>query len=130
MIAPLKKPKKPKRRTLRNKADALWSQVVRAKGKCEAEGISAQCGGVLQAAHGFPRTYYGTRWTVLNGFCICAGHHRWFTSHPLEWTAFMIERLGELPYEELRRMALTKVKADYETSIYELGTLRKQQEVA
>jgi hypothetical protein len=104
----------------------MWSLEVRAKGECEARefrtkllGLDAlrgiesvytariQCGGVLQAAHGFPRTYPRTRHVLLNGFCICAGHHRWFTSHPLEWTQFMIEKLGELPYEELRRLALS-----------------------
>lgn len=96
-----------KRTTLRKRADALWSEIVRSRGACEAAGLtSVRCGGVLQAAHGFPRTYYATRWVVLNGFCICAGHHRWFTSKPIEWTVFMLERLGQHPFEELRRIAL------------------------
>lgn len=69
---------------------------------------TVRCGGVLQAAHGFPRTYGRTRWVPLNGFCICAGHHRWFTSHHLEWTQFMIERLGETVYEEMRQLALSR----------------------
>jgi hypothetical protein len=97
---------------------------VRARGSCEAAGwtgivvaratalgpekvITFACGGALQAAHGFPRTYAPTRHVLLNGFALCAGHHRWFTTKPLHWTQFMIEKLGELPYEELRRLALS-----------------------
>lgn len=93
--------------------DHEWSLAVRERGSCEAAGWAVDgespvtCGGGLQAAHGFPRTYMGTRWVVLNGFCLCAGHHRWFTTKPLHWTEFMLERLGSEPYEELRRLALS-----------------------
>lgn len=87
--------------------DRQWSLEVRKPGECEARGVAGvQCGGVLQAAHGFPRTYAKTRHVLLNGFCICAGHHRWFTTKPLHWTEFMKERLGESVYENLRLMAL------------------------
>lgn len=93
--------------------DQQWSLQVRVKGECEALGIAGvNCGGVLQAAHGFPRTYLKTRHVLLNGFCICAGHHRWFTSHPLEWTQFMQDQLGDLVYENLRLMALGKNRDD------------------
>jgi hypothetical protein len=113
---------RPKRTTLKRKADALWSELVRRRGACEAAGIAGvQCGGVLQAAHGFPRTYYPTRWTPLNGFCICAGHHRWYTSHPIDWLEFMHVRLGEFPLEELKRLARTHSgKVDYLVVIAEL----------
>lgn len=113
---------RPKRTTLRRKADALWSELVRRRGVCEAAGVAGvQCGGVLQAAHGFPRTYYPTRWTPLNGFCICAGHHRWYTSHPIEWLSFMNERLGKLPLEELSRIARFHAgKVDYVALIADL----------
>ena len=100
----------------RQEADRCWSEEVRSKGKCEAKGWAptwigappVQCGGPLQAAHGFPRTYAATRLIPLNGFALCAGHHRWFTTKPLHWTQFMIERLGTEPYEELRRLALSR----------------------
>lgn len=105
--------------------DSLWSRLVRAKGRCEARGwitderayngdLGVKCGGMIQAAHGFSRTYGGTRWVLLNGFALCAGHHRWFTSHSLEWTQFMIDKLGPLPYEELRHVAMAAGRPDYE----------------
>src|SRR5436190_20985059 len=81
-------------------ADKMWCAEVRAKGECEARGMfGVKCGGALQAAHGFPRTYLRTRHIMLNGFALCAGHHRWFTSYPIQWTAFMQERLGTTVYE-------------------------------
>jgi hypothetical protein len=105
--------------------DSLWARLVRAKSRCEAVGwffksdkwngrLTTQCGGNLQAAHGFSRRYGATRWNLLNGFALCAGHHRWFTSSPLEWEVFMRERLGELIYEEMRRLALSGGRPDYE----------------
>lgn len=90
--------------------DSLWGRLVRAKGRCEVCGKTDG----LQAAHGFSRRYGGTRWVLLNGFALCNGCHVRFTHDPLGWDAILRERWGEAPYEELRRLALSGGRPDYE----------------
>jgi len=80
------KPKKVKRSTLRNKADKLWSLRIREVGVCMlSDSDEVSCGGVLQAAHIIGRSNHALRWNLQNGLCICAGHHRYYTSHPFYW---------------------------------------------
>jgi hypothetical protein len=99
--------------------DSLWARLVRARGVCEAEG----CGKIdgLQAAHGFSRRYVGTRWVLLNGFCLCNGCHVYYTHEPLGWDDFLRIRWGELVYEELRRLALLGGRPDYELTYSDLA---------
>lgn len=110
MIARRKRPRR-RRRTaqaaLGRQADWLWSRIVRSRGRCE---IGAGCNGSLQAAHGFSRRYRGTRWNLLNGFCLCAGHHMAFTHDPLLWDDHLVSAWGLPVYEELRRLARRTTK--------------------
>ena len=91
----------------KQEADRLWATNVKAAGACEMAGVDkVRCGGPLQAAHGLSRRYLGTRYLPLNGFALCAGHHRYYGVHPLEWDALLNLRWGPTVYEELRRLAL------------------------
>ena len=87
------KPKKVKKSTLKNKADKLFSAFIRSKGVCEASdcGTNVRCGGQLQCAHLISRWNLRLRWDKANALCICAGHHRFFTTRPLEWAEFLRE---------------------------------------
>ena len=105
------------KKTLKNKADKLFSQLIRSKGKCEWCGAKK----TLQTAHIFSRRYLVTRWTPLNANCLCAKCH--FKAHqkPVEYVEWLKEYLGKDVYEELRREAKTSIKkVDLEVIIKEL----------
>jgi hypothetical protein len=108
--------RKTPRSKLKRMADKLWSQIVRAAGKCRICGSTER----LQAAHGFSRRYLGTRHSLINGWCLCAGHHVFYTHRPLEWDAFMRSELGTL-YEPLRAQAMARCVPDYEAVMHTLN---------
>ena len=45
------------------------------------------------------------RWDERNAVAMCAAHHRYFDTHPIERDDMMLEHL-EMDYELLRREAL------------------------
>jgi len=71
---------RPKRKTVENRLDKLWSQVVRAiwarkigKGKCAVPGCGMQGNNphhIIRRSKG-----KGVRWLPENGIMLCAGHH-------------------------------------------------------
>lgn len=80
------KPKKPKKKTLKNKADRIFSLYIRQIGYCQLKGKdNINCGGYLQTAHIITRGAHAIRWNPLNALCICQGHHVYYTHHPREW---------------------------------------------
>lgn len=119
----LKKPKRAKR-DYSKQCDVLFSQVVRARGKCES-GRLARHSGVLQCAHGFSRRYRAVRWDERNAWSLCAACHVFFTHHPIEWTDWMIDRLGAEQYEELRQLALHGPIPDTKELVLELRSLAR-----
>lgn len=88
-------------RTARNKADVIFSKLVRAVGRCE------RCGRVdqLQCAHWLSRRYSNTRTDLDNAFCLCASCHRYFTADPTAWTDWCLDRRGRATYIRLRAAA-------------------------
>ena len=90
------KPKKVKKTTLRNKADALFSQKTRSIGFCQAAGrLKGQCGGALQTCHIEGRSNYRLRWNPNNVVCMCMGHHRIAHTNPLLFFEFILEYYPE-----------------------------------
>ena len=87
-------------------ADSLWSQIVRRReGGC-VDPRPHKCAGCFQAAHGFSRRYYGTRWNLQNGFKLCAGAPVYYTHRPLEWDDHLRRTFGVF-YEDMRAAALS-----------------------
>jgi len=76
---------------------------------------------MLQAAHGFSRRYQGTRYLPINGFCLCSGHHVFYTHDPIGWDNWLREQWGELVYDDLRHMAQKVTRPDIEAAIGKLG---------
>ena len=102
------------------KADALFSKIVRARGACEKCGESNYS--QLQTAHIISRGYNNTRVELDNAFCLCASDHRYFTSHPVAFAAFVIEKMGQAAYEDLHARSLPSArKVDWE---YEAARLK------
>jgi hypothetical protein len=91
--------KRQSRKTLINKLDKVFSEVVRGKGKCE------RCGNTdtLQTSHIYSRSYQCVRWDELNAHCLCAGCHWWWHKNPLEAKDFVLQTHGEEGVKELRK---------------------------
>lgn len=82
----MKRKPKTERQKQVEKADGLARQIVRSRGYCQLAGKDRiRCGGVLQWAHIVGRSNYRLRWELWNALCLCAGHHVYYTHHPLEW---------------------------------------------
>lgn len=112
------KPKKPNRTALKKKCDTLASQYYRAKTPyCEAEGLDGiRCGGILQWCHIFGRAILHMRYEPYNNLIMCAGHHSFYTYHPIEWTRFLEKHYPErLTLAEQNRYKQSKV--DYQDFI-------------
>lgn len=91
---------------LKAKADILFSKWVRREGKCE------KCGRTncrLEAAHIFSRRYISTRYEPLNCLSLCSADHRWAHNEPVEFVEWIREYLGSDVYDELRRIAKTRI---------------------
>ena len=111
--------KKPSRKTLRNKADALFSKQIRELGYCERCGKKA--GEVqLQCAHWISRLYGHTRVVADNAFCLCAGCHMWFGLNPTEFGRWAIDKRGETTYLELRERSQLTGKVDWASELARL----------
>ena len=84
-------PRKTKRITQRNKADKLFSKLIRSRGKCE------KCGNrhFLQTAHIISRKYGNTRHDSDNALCLCAKCHRWAHDNPYAFGMWVKEYKGE-----------------------------------
>lgn len=106
--------KKPSHSKLVQKADKLFSLIVRSVGRCESG--RPNHAGPLQCAHHFSRRYEATRWDRRNASCFCAGCHVYFTHRPLEWDEWLRGRLGS-NYETLRKLALNGGKQDLESTL-------------
>ncbi len=105
------------RKSLRRKADKLWSDLVkqRAGFKCELCGRS---GVKLESHHIISRREYTTRWTLSNGLCVCHACHLKAHQNPL-WLGEQAEKLrGKEKMEALLTATyyLAK-KVDYENVI-------------
>ena len=96
------KPKKVKKSTLKKKCDVLFSTRIRSIGFCVVPSIECKHGGQLQCAHIISRWNLRLRWDEMNALCLCAGHHRFYTTRPLEW-AELIKNLFSAQYTYVMR---------------------------
>ena len=113
MPAVPKKKKKVKRTTLLNKADGLFSKIIRTYGRCR------RCGSIsnLQCAHIVSRWYHAVRWDFDNAVCLCSGCHVYYTYRPLEWEEWVDKIFGKEYHYKLKQKALTQTPPTYEEII-------------
>ena len=109
------------RKKLEKKADKLFGEIVRSRGKCE------RCGSkdFLQTAHLISRRYKQVRWDLDNAFCLCRNHHVYFTHHPIEWDLYVEDKIGTTLYKTLKTRALIYGKIRYEEIIKDLEMRRE-----
>ena len=110
-------PKKPSRTTQRNKADRLFSELIRSKGYCER---CKRTDGFLQCCHIRSRRFLNTRWNEGNSFCACAGCHRWFHDHPHLFGAWLNQKYGSDKVQQVHELSLSTDKVDLEAVIERL----------
>ena len=121
----LKKPKKPSKTTLKNKADTLFAQLIREKGYCQLKGLdNITCGGSLQCCHIIGRGNKRLCYDFLNALSCCKGHHVWYTHHPWEWHELTKKHFGK-NYEYVNKHREEKVyNVDYQEIIEKLKNLK------
>ena len=104
----------------KKKADALVSQIVRTRGKCENCGRSK--GAQLQCAHIVGRNNHTLRFDIMNVLCLCAGCHRWAHDNPDEFTDFWRKKYPTRKYYiDANRNRITKLTVlDYKELVDEL----------
>lgn len=100
----------------RGKADRLFSLIIRSKGFCQCCGATSN----LQCAHIISRKYSNTRTLEKNAFCLCAGCHMHFTHWPLEFSAFVEEKIGKYQYQALREIAHRTTKVNWPAEVARL----------
>lgn len=90
------------------KRDKNWSYMVKelASNKCEYCGKTEN----LNSHHIFSRSNHNLRWDIVNGICLCSGHHILksdFSAHktPAEFIEWIKVYRGLEWYEDLRRRA-------------------------
>lgn len=103
----------------KGKADKLFSQIIRKPGVC------SRCGSRdwLQCAHIISRRYSATRCDLRNAWCLCAACHRRLTDWPVDHHHYIVETIGTELYEELRTLAETVTKVNWEKVYQELKKL-------
>jgi len=91
-----------KRAKLIKKADKLFAEIVRKRGRCQRCGKTDN----LQCAHLHSRSKKSVRWNFDNAFCLNAGCHLfWAHQEPVEFVEWAKAMLGEDRYVELNELA-------------------------
>jgi hypothetical protein len=107
-----------KRMCAKHAADALFGADVRESrgGRCWLAGADiVSCNGGIQCAHIISRRYLAIRWDRRNARPLCAGHHTYYTHHPLEWEEACVA-MG-VPWGDLRFQALNDAPMDPEAVV-------------
>lgn len=107
----------------KGKATRLHAELVRARGTCESCGSRDN----LQCAHIVSRRYSATRTDLANAFCLCAGCHMRFTEWPMDFAAFVVEKIGVAGYDALKDKAESNPRpwreSDWKTEADRLAAL-------
>lgn len=103
---------------------------IRKRGHCQLAGLdNVQCGGGLQCAHIATRGVHHLAFTTRNALCLCAGHHRYYTTRSHEWFMDVIPRLFPEQYKYVMANMYKAVpfkRQDYIDTIARLEHLLQQ----
>lgn len=118
----------------RGKATRLHSELVRARGFCQACALHwppmPETRTRLECAHIISRSYASTRTLTENAFCLCASHHARFTRFGVEWADFIDVTIGREAYDLLWERARSLKKVDWPAEVARLSVLLKEVEDA
>ncbi|OFW54006.1 MAG: hypothetical protein A2163_08005 [Actinobacteria bacterium RBG_13_35_12] len=98
-------------RSTKKECDDLFREVIRNR----YNSICQNCNSKYhpQVAHFISRGYYTTRWDINNACILCQRCHLRFTFKPLEWELWVVKRIGEAEYKQLKQKALAYQKIFY-----------------
>lgn len=122
----------------RDKADVLFSLIVRAGGECRACGYRCPCVDAparhtadcrLQCAHIVSRRYSATRCDVTNAIPLCSSDHQRFTLNPDLWRAWVDENVGADRWHLLYERANGTTKVDWFAVLAELTVIAAERGV-
>lgn len=103
----------------KGKCDVIFSLIIRHRNSCE------RCGSrdFLQTSHILSRRFSATRTDVSNAQCLCAKCHRYFTDHPVEFTRWLFDTIGEAEYDRLKRKSEQVTKINWDEELLRLQTI-------
>lgn len=93
-------------------ADRIFSEIIRSVGYCEncfRKPPLVQ----LQCAHIISRRYSNTRVDIRNAMCLCAGCHRYYTDHPVEFSKFVQRSWAAEFYDDTYAKSQSSSKVDW-----------------
>lgn len=119
MKAKITKPKKQKRkiskkRQLEKKALDLWSRCIRAR-DLTCRGCNSDFR--LSAHHVRSRTNLSTKYLLDNGICLCWKCHSLQKFNPERFQDLVIEIIGDVEYQRLKRMSQAVVSKHTEQDL-------------
>lgn len=103
-------------KTAKNKADRLFSQLIRSRGYCERCAATTN----LQTSHIVSRRFAWTRTFEGNAMCLCASCHRWWHDHPTLTWQFAASVIGVEALEDVHRRSLRRDKFDWVAEVERL----------
>lgn len=112
------KKKRASAKTAKNKADDLFSKIVRSRGVCI--GCGERRYDLLQTAHIFSRNFARTRTDETNAYCACASCHANWHLDPVGFGLFAMAQMGEAGYWALYRKAHAVEKFDWHDELERL----------
>ena len=93
--------------TIDKRLDAAWSKLVKLKSGNKCAVCSSEK--ALNSHHIYSRAKMSLRWSIINGICLCVGHHIGvkFSAHktPTEFTEWLNEKFGPEFMDGLKLMA-------------------------
>lgn len=116
LLAPKKVVKKAKRvklpkikreplKTIKRKADEIFSLWIRNRDGNTCVTPDNTCKGCIQASHLLKRSYYDIRWDEKNVFAQCQHHNynhdQGFRPSPQILTSYFLKKHGQIEYEDL-----------------------------
>ena len=98
-------PRKPSKKTLKNKLDKAWSQLVKlqAGNKCEVCGSTE----TLNSHHIVGRRNLRLRWEPFNSVCLCVKHHKFGNQSAHENPVWFEDWLRENRGQDLKLIRTT-----------------------
>jgi hypothetical protein len=103
-----------KKKTLKKKCDALWSEIVKIKAnyKCEYT-MKHKCSATLNSHHIYGRAAHSTRFDIDNGICVCYNAHKIAEQSPRVFYTWLESYRGTDKLDEIERKHNKLVKLDY-----------------
>lgn len=104
------------RKTLRNKADRLWSAAVRKEAGHKCQNPKCKTSGMrVDAHHIISRNIYNLRYELVNGLCLCVVCHHKAGTNPIFHNRLIKEHrtAEEIEYLAAEAVKLVKITPDW-----------------